>query len=127
MSLRNKGSFQVNGSEFPAKSINVSYESIASEDSGRTDDGVMHINWVMRRVRKVSITLPPQDATGIALVLNAVQGKEYNLTYWDVLANAEKTIHVYTSTSSASMYSGVLYNGLWQDVTFNAIEVAGEN
>ena len=43
MALSDKGCFIINGAEFKAKSIAPSFDSLATEDSGRTDDGVMHI------------------------------------------------------------------------------------
>ena len=59
--------------------------------------------------------------------LNKVQGKTYSITYYDPLANAEKTITCYTSQSTAECYSGVLNSkGLWQGVTFKAIQTGGE-
>ena len=127
MALTCKGHFKVNGTEYLAKSIKVDLESLASEDSGRTDDGVMHINWVLKKIRKVFIEMPPSITADIAPLLSAVQGQTYSLTYFDPLDNAEKTITAYTSKGSSSLYSGVLYNGLWQGTQFNAIEVGGEN
>ena len=127
MALTSKGHFQVNGTEYKAQSIKVNLESLASEDSGRTDDGVMHINWVLKKIRKVEIQVAPSTTADIAPLLAAVQGQTYSLTYFDPLANAEKTITAYTSTSSSELYSGVLYNGLWRGTQFNAIEVGGEN
>lgn len=127
MALTTKGHFKVNGKEYLAKSIKVDLESLASEDSGRTDDGVMRINWILRKIRKVFIEMPPSISDDIAPLLSAVQGQTYSLTYFDPMDNAEKTITAYTSKGSSSLYSGVLYNGLWQGTQFNAIEVGGEN
>ena len=127
MALTSKGHFKVNGTEYKAQSIKVNLESLASEDSGRTDDGVMHINWVLKKIRKVFIEMPPSITADIAPLLSAVQGQTYSLTYFDPLDNAEKTITAYTYKGSSSLYSGVLYNGLWQGTQFNAIEVGGEN
>ena len=127
MALTSKGHFKVNGKEYVAKSIKVDLESLASEDSGRTDNGVMHINWILKKIRKVQIELPPSTPNVFAPLLNAVQGQVYLLTYFDPMDNSEKTINAYTSTSSSELYSGVLYNGLWQGTQFNAIEVGGEN
>ena len=127
MALTSKGHFKVNGTEYVAKSIKVDLDSLASEDSGRTDDGVMRINWVLKKIRKVQIELPPSIADDFAPLLRAVQGQIYSLTYFDPMDNAEKTITAYTSKGSSSLYSGVLYNGLWQGTQFNAIEVGGEN
>ena len=74
MALTSKGHFKVNGTEYLAKSIKVDLESLASEDSGRTDDGVMHINWVLKKIRKVEIQVAPSITADIAPLLSAVQG-----------------------------------------------------
>lgn len=127
MALTSKGHFKVGNAEFLAKSIKVSIDSIAAPNSGRTDDGVQHIYWVLRRCRKVEIEMPPtKDRASVANLLNLVQGREYNLTYYDPIDNAERTIAVYTSKSESELYSGVIYNGVWQGIKFNAIEMAGE-
>lgn len=129
MALTTRGHFKINDTyEFVPKTLEVNYESLVSDNSGRTDDGVMHIYWVKRRVRKVKIEMPPmKNSTELAQLFALVQGREYTLTYWDPLENSEKTINVYTSNSATDMYSGVLYNGLWQGIKFNAIELAGED
>jgi len=44
-----------------------------------------------------------------------------------VLDNAEKTIQCYTSESKADCYSGVINGGLYEGVSFNAIEMGGSN
>lgn len=43
MALTDKGRFIIDGIEYRAKAIRPSFDSLATEDSGRTDDGVMHI------------------------------------------------------------------------------------
>lgn len=127
MALTSKGHFIINGDkEFVAKSLNINYESLSGEDSGRTDDGVMRINWIFRRIRKVEIEMPPMTSAELSEILSLVQGQEYELTYFDLLDNTEKTISVYTSNSKGECYSGIILNGLYQGVSFNAIELAGE-
>lgn len=127
MNLNNKGNIILNNQvEFSPKSMKIDYDSLASENSGRTLDGVMHIYWIFNRIRKVEIELKPATAEYVAQILSMVQGQKYNLKYWDVLENQEKEIYVYTSNSSADIYSGVVRNGLYQGVKFNAIEIAGE-
>lgn len=127
MALTTKGHFKINNEQFEAKSLRVNYESLSGEDSGRTDDGVMRINWIFKKVRKVEIEMPPMESSNLSKLLSLVQGQEYNLTYFDPLDNAEKTIQVYTSNSKTDLYSGMILKGLWQGVAFNAIELAGEN
>lgn len=126
MALTNKGNFIINGIEFKPKSMKPNYESLATEDSGRTDDGVIHIYWVLDRIRKWEIVMPPMTSEEQAQLLSLVQGKMYYMTYWDTLANQEITRKFYTSNSNADMYSGYVKNGLWLNTEFHAIEVGGE-
>lgn len=103
----------------------VTIESLADSNSGRTDDGVMHINWIWREIRKVALTFPPLTTEEVSSLLSMVQGKEYDFTYPDPVDGAERTIHCYTSNHSADLKSGVLYGGLWMGVSFSAIEMEG--
>lgn len=123
MALTDKGCFIINGTEYKAKAITSSFDSLATEDSGRTDDGVMHITWIKNKLRKWEIELPPCTAQEAYNVLSKVQGKIYYITIWDLSSNSEVTTHVYTSNSAGDCYSGVLYNGLYQGVKFSAIEL----
>lgn len=123
MALTDKGRFKIGNTEFKAKAIRLSFDSLASEDSGRTDDGVMHITWVKPKLRKWEIELPPCTSSQASAVLSLVQGQSYNITIWDISSNSEVTVHVYTSNASGDCYSGVLYNGLYQGVKFSAIEL----
>ncbi len=106
--------------------LNQDYDSLATEDSGRSVDGLMHITWILSRARKLEITLPPCSAAFASVILNRVLGRKYYITYWDLATNQEKTIYVYTSKGNGGLYSGVVRNGLYQGVTFNAIELMGE-
>ena len=127
MGLTTQGNFIINDDkEFVAKSLKVNYESLSGEDSGRTDDGVMRINWIFRKIRKVEIEMPPMTSQELSKLLSRVQGQEYYLTYYDPLDNVERKAKVYTSNSKTDLYSGFIMNGLWQGVNFNAIELEGE-
>lgn len=121
-----QGNFKIDNTVFTAKTMKQTFESLASEDSGRTDDGVMQISWVLQRIRKIEISMPPMTSLEVSALLDKVQGQIYSMTYFDILTNTEKTKTFYTSNSEGDCYSGVLHNGLWQGVTFNAIEVGGE-
>lgn len=119
----NKGNFSVGGTQFKAKSIKQTNESLATEDSGRSDDGVMHISWIKTKLRKWEIELPPTDSATVSSLFSKVQGKIYNITIFDVTTNSVQTVNVYTSNTESDCYSGVLLNGLYQGVSFSAIEV----
>ena len=67
--------------------------------------------------------MPPMTSQELSKLLSRVQGQEYYLTYYDPLDNVERRAKVYTSNSKTDLYSGITMNGLWQGVSFNAIEL----
>lgn len=127
MAKYNYGKINANGVQFMPQELSIKIDSLADENSGRTQDGVMRINWIWNKIRKVEVKLPPMNGEELSRILSAVQGQVYNITYYDTLDNRWETRQVYTSNSSADCYSGIYYGGLWQNASFNAIEIAGEN
>lgn len=111
---------------FKAKNMHYGWESIASEDSGRTLDGVMHIYWLLRNIRKIEIVMPPCTYETIQEIMSIVQGKEYDIYFFDPAVGTWTMRYVYTSNASSDMYNGIVMNGLWQDFEFHAIELGGE-
>ena len=123
MALTGKGNFKIGSTEYKPKSLKVTYDSLATANSGRSDNGTMNITWVRTNIRKVEVIMPPMRMAQLAALLNAVSGKKYNMTFHDPRTNTEVTVQMYTSNASGECYSGVLYNGLYQGVEFHAIEV----
>ena len=123
MALRSKGNFKIGSTEYSPKSLSITYDSLATSNSGRSDNGTMNITWVRQNIRKVEVTMPPMKPAALAALLGAVSGKKYNMTFHDVRTNAEVTVQMYTSNSKGECYNGVLYGGLYEGVTFSAIEV----
>lgn len=120
-----KGKIKINNIEYDVKSCKVEISGLEADDSGRTDDGVYHYNYIYNRGRKITIQLVPTTQETVAAILSAVAGKTYNLTYYDPIAG-EKTIQAHTKSTSGSLYSGVLLNGLWSGVSFKAEQIGGE-
>lgn len=117
---------KINGAPIPAPAeCSVQLSSLSGPGSGRTDDGVMHIDWIWRVIRKISVKLPPMNGDELGEVLAMVQGQEYDLTYLDPVKGITTT-RCYTAESSADLRRGVLYGGLWVGASFNAIEMEGE-
>lgn len=127
MAIGRKSSiFKINGEAMISpQECKVEYDSLADENSGRTMDGVMHINWIWRKIRKVNIKMPPITNAEWGEIVSQVQGQEYELTYLDPV-DGVRTIRAYTSKSSSELHSGVLYGGLVVGAAFNAIEMEGE-
>ena len=120
----NIGEFKIGSTTYTAQNIKAELQSLQSENSGRTEDGVMHIDWIYHKIRKFTITMPPSTQATVSALLNSIQG-EYTLTIYDPIAG-ESTYNCYTSNSSTDLYSGVVKNGLWQNITFSAIQKDGE-
>ena len=120
-----KGKIKINNIEYDVKSCKVEIAGLEADDSGRTDDGIYHYNYIYNRGRNITIQLVPTTQETVAALLNAVAGKTYNLTYYDPIAG-EKTIQAHTKSTSGSLYSGVLLNGLWSGVSFKAEQIGGE-
>lgn len=123
MALTSKGCFKIGSTEYKPKSLKITYDSLATSKSGRSDNGTMHITWVRKNVRKVEIEMPPMTLSALSTLLTTVSGQIYNITIHDPKSNAEATFQVYTSNSQGECYSGVLHQGLYQGVQFSAIEV----
>lgn len=123
MALSAKGNFKIGSTEYKPKSLKVTYDSLATSKSGRSDDGTMVITWVRQNIRKVEVVMPPMKMAQVSALLTAVSGKKYNMTFHDPRTNAEVTVQMYTSNASGECYSGVLYGGMYQGVEFHAIEV----
>ena len=113
-------------SPFQGGGLNIDYDSLATEDSGRSVDGYNHITWILSRARKVEIQLRPCSALYASKILDRVMGRKYYIRFWDLATNAERTCYVYTSNGRGGMYSGVVRNGIYQGVQFNAIQIMGE-
>lgn len=110
-------------------SFHIGYESLAGDDSGRTDDGTMHISWKLRKIPILEITLPPHSISDSKYnkVLSYVQGQTYKINYFDYIAGERKTIDVYTSSSSFDWYSGIILNGIVTGESFTARGMTGES
>lgn len=124
--LSTNGRWAVNGTPIyiPAPSTQISHESIQSSDTGRTEDGVMHIDWVRTNMVKVFLTWSYLTGDEVATLERLMQGKEFTLTYYD--KGSTKTAHVYVSNMNYKKITDSLYTsegGLYGDISANAIEI----
>lgn len=110
--------------EFPLSRLVVDFESLAKPDSGRSDNGVMHLDFIKPRLRKLKCTIVPSPQNKISQYLDAVLGKKYSIKYIDPIHGLHQ-LYVYTSAGSAELYNARLHGGLWYNVTFNAIDMGG--
>lgn len=121
-----QGRWAVNGTPIyvPAPGTKVSHESIQSSDTGRTEDGVMHIDWVRTNMVKVSMSWKYLTGNEVAYLENLMQGKEFTLTYFD--KGGSHQANVYVSTLNYQKEADDMYEnegGLYSSISANAIEI----
>ena len=105
----------------PSAGIQVEHTNLAGSSSGRTEDGVMHIDWIRRDIRKVHLRWKVLTASELSYILGLMQGKEFVLTFKD--RGAVQTMNAYSSESSYTYYSAALGEDIYTDVSINAIEM----
>ena len=105
----------------PSAGIKVEHTNLAGSSSGRTEDGIMHIDWIRRDIRKVCLQWKVLTAAELDYVLGLMQGKEFTLTFKD--RGKVQTMSAYSSESSYTYYSSALGTDIYTDVSINAIEM----
>lgn len=125
----------------PAPNLKIEHTNVASADSGRTEDGVMHINWVRPDVKKVYLLYNSISGYEKGIMEQLLQGKEFWFRYMDVqrsalpsLVNGKyantyvttvQEIHAYTGESSYESYCSTLRaeeGGIYTNFSINVIE-----
>ena len=121
--LDTAGEWMVNSSHLyiPSAGIKVEHTNLAGSSSGRTEDGVMHIDWIRRDIRKVNLLWKVLTASELDYILGLMQGKEFTLTFKD--RGKVQTMSAYSSESSYTYYSAALGEDIYTDVSINAIEM----
>lgn len=116
-----QGHWAVNGTPIfvPSSEITVTHTNVAGSSSGRTADGVMHIDWVRRDVRKVELKYKAMTGAELNTLLGLMQGQEFTFTFFD--RGTVQTMSAYSSESSYTYYSEAL--DIYTDVSINAIEL----
>ena len=105
----------------PSAGIQVEHSNLAGSSSGRTEDGIMHIDWIRRDIRKVHLRWKVLTASELNYILGLMQGKEFVLTFKD--RGKVQTMYAYSSESSYTYYSAALGEDIYTDVSINAIEM----
>ena len=121
--LDTAGEWMVNQNHLyiPSAGIKVEHTNLAGSSSGRTEDGIMHIDWVRRDIRKVHLQWKVLTASELNYILELMQGKEFTLTFKD--RGRVQTMSAYSSESSYTYYSAALGEDIYTDISINAIEM----
>lgn len=122
--LDTTGTWKVDSSPIyiPSVGIKVDHTNLAGSDSGRTEDGLMHIDWIRRDIRKVYLQYSVMSSAELDYLLNLMQGKEFVLTFKD--RGRVQTMNAYCGECTYTYYSSNVNGGdVYTDVSINAIEL----
>lgn len=120
------GRWKVNNTNIPQpQEVHIEHTNVASEDSGRDENGTMHITWKRRDVCKVAMKWKVLTGNEVAQIRGLMQGNTYTFKYWDA---GSKTMTAYTGDNDYNIYS---YNpnlyasegGLYTDFSIDAVEI----
>lgn len=122
--LDTKGWWAVNGTPIytPATPCNVEHSNITGSSTGRSEDGIMRIDWVRRDVVKIYYTLKAATAAEIAYLENLMQGKEFTFTYRDKGQTKQASCYVGESGYEFYNYSNLYNDEVYTNFTMNIIE-----
>ena len=113
--------FRVNGEDCPIPSeFNWSVQQVSSPDSGRTLDGMMHVERVTRK-EKIGLKWAAKTPAETSQILQLFSGEYFQVTYRSPLTNSIVTKTFYSGDQSSPYYWWVR-NGLLESITFNIIE-----
>ena len=102
----------------------VLHTSISSDDSGRTEDGVMHNTWVRPNMIKVSMNWSYLTGEEVEFLIDLMQGKEFTLRYKEF--GRVKSAYVYVAEVNYTQVADAGYEaegGLCQGISANAIQI----
>ena len=117
--------FKVNGTAIyePDNNVKVTHESLADSESGRTRDGIMHINWVRTDMRKFDLTYSTLTNEEYQVTADLLQGRIFTFGY--IENGIPRTMTAYCSNHSYDTYlhDDATGRGLYQNFQINIIEV----
>ena len=106
----------------PSTPCKVEHSNVAGASTGRSEDGIMRIDWVRRDVRKVYLHYNVMSASELSTMLSLLQGKEFTFKFLDM--GSVQTINAYCAECSYEFYtnSGLYTEAIYTNVEFHVIE-----
>lgn len=107
----------------PATPCKVEHSNVVGASSGRSEDGIMRIDWVRRDVRKVFLTYKAMSAHELSYMMSLLQGKEFSFTFLD--QGSVQTMNAYVGESNYQFYtnSSLYPESIYTDVEIHVIEL----
>ena len=123
--LDTAGNWMVDSSHLyiPSTPCKVEHSNITGASTGRSEDGIMRIDWVRRDVRKVYLHYNAMSAHELLYTINLLQGKEFTFKFLD--QGSVQTMNAYVGESTYSFYtnSNLYDESIYTDVEIHVIEL----
>lgn len=103
--------------------VQIDHDNIVSSDSGRTESGKMHIRWVRRDVKKVSMTWEKLTGNEVAYLVSLLQGKSFTFHYYD---NGAKSMQGYcgqVTYTEHNLDKRSSEGGVYKNIQANVVEM----
>lgn len=106
----------------PSTPCKVEHSNVVGSSSGRSEDGIMRIDWVRRDVRKVFLHYNAMSSSELSTMLGLLQGQEFSFKFLD--KGSVQTMNAYCGECNYQFYTNsTLYNeAIYTDVEFHVIE-----
>ena len=105
----------------PQVQVTESVESVMDENSGRSDDGTMHVFWKDKTIKKFSLQYNALTAEEYNEMKQLLQGKTFRFGYWN--NGAVTKISAYCEATSASLLRIDGTSGIYTGVQFDIIQL----
>jgi hypothetical protein len=105
----------------PSYETKITTSNVVGSSSGRDESGIMHIDWLRRKVYKIFLVYRGMTASELAFMQNLIVGKEFTFTF--LYAGTVHTINAYCGESEVTMYSYSSGGDIYTDVSMNVIEM----
>lgn len=102
--------------------FSFSIQRVSAGESGRTDDGVMHVNQVTQK-RKIVLSWAAKTPAETAAILQAAQPEYIDVYYFDPVDNRYETRKFYTGDRTAPVWRWFTGRQYFESISFDLIEV----
>ena len=106
----------------PSTPCKVEHSNITGSSTGRSEDGVMRIDWIRRDVRKVYLKYNAMTASELSTLMGLMQGKEFTFTFRDQGATKTMSADVGESSYEFYSYSSAFSEPIYVNVEIHVIE-----
>lgn len=107
----------------PITPCKIEHSNVVGSSSGRSEDGIMRIDWIRTDVRKVFLKYAAISASELAYMMGLMQGKEFVFSFLD--QGTVQTMNAYVGESKYEFYThSTLYDeGVYTNFEINVIEL----